>query len=85
MNSWLSCTFRCCVPIPIRNSKPYSPNSRHSPVPRPTSMRSCAALIADADLLDLLNRQAAAGQLQGFAVEAAGTSHSDTRSPRRVH
>ena len=37
-----------------------------------------AAVIADADRLDLLNRQAAAGQLQGFAVEAPGTTHSLT-------
>ena len=44
-----------------------------------------AAVTADADRLDLLNRQAATGQLQSFAVEAAGTSHSDTRPPRRVH
>ena len=44
-----------------------------------------AAVIADADRLDLLNRQAAAGQLQGFAVEAPGASYSGTRPPRCVH
>lgn len=31
-----------------------------------------AAVIADADRLDLLNQQAAAGQLKGFALETPG-------------
>ncbi|MBS7457273.1 hypothetical protein [Coralloluteibacterium stylophorae] len=31
-----------------------------------------AAVVADADRLDLLNQQAAAGQLKGFTLEAPG-------------
>ena len=37
-----------------------------------------AAIIADADRLDLLNRQAATGQLKGFALETPGGASNPT-------